>query len=108
MSPEAIDRAACSLNTYIPHHRVIFHNIRSLSLYADKRKEHARFKRVTRHLGAETREGEIYEDLGSHYYHKQSSSESSIRGSRIPDTKGGRELPEEVTSQISGGYWRCK
>ena len=52
MSPEAIDRAACPLNSFIPHPRVIYHNTRSLSLYADKRKEHARFKRVIRHLAS--------------------------------------------------------
>jgi ribonuclease HI/exonuclease III len=52
MSPESIDRASCPLNSAIPHPRVIFHNTRSLSLYADKRKEQARFKRVIRHLAS--------------------------------------------------------
>ena len=59
MSPEEIDRAACPLNSSIPHPRVIFHNTRSLSLYADKYKEHARYKRAIRHLASLCKSSDI-------------------------------------------------
>ena len=52
MSPDSIDRAACPLNSSIPHPRVVFHNTRSLSLYADEYKEHARYKGAIRHLAS--------------------------------------------------------
>ena len=50
MSPEEIDRTACPLNSSIPHPRVIFHNMNSLSNYPNHPREHARNKRVLRHI----------------------------------------------------------
>ena len=59
MSLDAIDRAACPLNSSISHPRVIFHNTRSLSIYAGKLKEHARYKRVIRHLSSLCKSADI-------------------------------------------------
>ncbi len=59
MSLDNIDRAACPLNSSIPHPKVVFHNVRSLSLYPSQTKDHARHNRVIRHVTSLTKAADI-------------------------------------------------
>ena len=59
MNPEEIDRAACPLNSSIPHPRAVFHNLNSLSNYPSQPREHARHKRVIRHVSSLTKSYDI-------------------------------------------------
>ena len=59
MSPDIIDRAACPLNSSIPHPKAVFHNVRSLSLYPSQTKDYARHNRVIRHITSLTKAYDI-------------------------------------------------
>ena len=59
MSLDSIDRAACTLNSSIPHPRVVFHNINSLTNYASSPKAHTRYNRAVRHITSLTKTSDI-------------------------------------------------
>ena len=50
MSADGIDRAACPLNSSVPHPRVVFHNVNSISNYASQPRTYIRHNKILKHI----------------------------------------------------------